>query len=337
VTATESASATPTPSPTPTSTETASPTSTSTEVTPTATATESPTPTESATPTATSTEATPTSTETTPTATPTESPTATVTATATETATSTATETPTPVETPTETSTSIETPTETPTPVDTSTVTPTETATETATPTPTVTSTPSLTDAITSTPSLGDYWGIDPSSFEENPPSTLPRQRVSNSAQLDIAELGLCLGLQVGTETGIVHFEIWTDQVGSCANGAPFCPGAKIGGNSDDFDAGGLALMQDVPNGACGTPDNGQEVTIKWASNQPNPSGNFWIVGVNDGTSGIASGQVRWGASAPGVIDAHADSEFDSWKSRDDGMGTAIDNDNDFYFIVRSD
>jgi len=57
---------------------------------------------------------------------------------------------------------------------------------------------------------------------------------------------------------------------------------------------------------------------------------------VNDSVGGITTGQVRWGASAPSVVDAHADTDFDSWKNRDDGMGLAIDNDNDFYFIVRS-
>src|SRR5204863_4736239 len=128
-------------------------------------------------------------------------------------------------------------------------------------------------------------------------------------------ELELCLGLRDNDEAGTVHFEIWSDQVGGCANGAGFCPGAPIGGNSDSFTVDGLAHMQDVPNDVCGTTDNGEPVTIKWSANQPTASGNFWIVAVNDASGGIISGQVRWGASAPSVVDAHADTDFDSWKA----------------------
>jgi hypothetical protein len=225
--------------------------------------------------------------------------------------------------------------TETPTPTPTETETPTPTATETETPTPTPTATISLSDVITSTPTIGDYWGIDPNSTAQDPSNVLPRQRVSNSASLVIAELELCLGLGLNTETGTIHFEIWTDQSGGCTGGEANCPGTKIGGDSDPFTVDGLAELS-TTDGACGTPGNGELVTIKWASNEPTPNGNFWIVGVNDATTGITTGQVRWGASAQGVVDAHADTDFDSWKSAIDGGSVAIDNDNDFYFIVRS-
>jgi hypothetical protein len=321
-TATETVTPTPTESPTPTATESPTPTATSTEATPTAT--------ESPTPTATSTEATPTATAT-ESPTPSESPTPTATATATETGTPTPTATETPVPTPTETATEVPTPTETETPTPTDTATPTETATETPTPTPTATA--GLSDAITSTPTLGDFWGIDPSGLAQNPPTTIPRQRVSNGGSLTIAELGLCLGLQLGSETGTIHFEIWDDQTVGCALGEASCPGTKLGGDSDPFAVDGLASLQG--NGACDSANNGESVTIKWAANNPAPTGNFWIVGVNDSSGGIQSGQVRWGASAFGVVDAHADTDFDSWKNLT-SSGVPIDNDNDFYFIVRT-
>jgi hypothetical protein len=163
----------------------------------------------------------------------------------------------------------------------------------------------------------------------------LPRQRVSNAASLTIAELELCLGLRDSDESGTIHFEIWTDQVGGCTNGDAACPGTKIGGDSDSFTVDGLADFNTV-SGACGTAGNGELVTIKWASNEPTPSTNFWIVGVNDTVGGITTGQVRWGASGAGVVDAHADTDFDSWKNATDGVN-AVDNDNDFYFIVRSE
>ncbi len=350
-TPTETATATPTP----TETESPTPTATSTEATPTATPTESPTATETATPTESPTP-TATSTEATPTATPTESPTPTVTATATETESPTPTETPTvtPTETPTETATATptvtatetETPTptvtETPTPTETETPTPTETetptptATETETPTPSPTATVVLSDAITSTPTLGDYWGVDVGSTPQYPSNVLPRQRVSNSASLVITELGVCLGQRDGNESGNIHFEIWTDQVGGCLNGEPTCPGVKLGGDSDDFVVDSLPLMQDIPDDVCGTPGNGAEVTIKWASNQPTTSTDFWIVAVNDASGGIATGQIRWGASVPGNDTAHADTNYDSWKINVDGLSVPIDNDEDFYFIVRT-
>jgi hypothetical protein len=126
-----------------------------------------------------------------------------------------------------------------------------------------------------------------------------------------------------------IHFEIWTDQVGGCAGGYPFCPGVKIGGDSDPFTVDGLATMQSSPNGACGDPNHGDVVTIKWASNEPTTASNFWIVGVNDSPGGIATGKVMWGASASGIADTHADTDFDSWK--------VVDNDEDFYFIVRTE
>ena len=46
----------------------------------------------------------------------------------------------------------------------------------------------------------------------EDPPATLPVS-ASAMALLVIAELGLCLGLQDGNESGAIHFEIWDDQV----------------------------------------------------------------------------------------------------------------------------
>jgi hypothetical protein len=152
---------------------------------------------------------------------------------------------------------------------------------------------------------------------------------------LVIAELELCLGLQDHTETGTIHFEIWTDQAGSCAGGEANCPGTKIGGDSDPFTVDGLADFG-TASGPCGTAGNGELVTIKWTSNAPTPNANFWIVGVNDASGGITTGQVRWGTSAPGVVDAHADTNFDSWKSAVDVGLVAADNDEDFYFIVRT-
>lgn len=306
----------PTPTATVVETPTATPTATTT-VTPTASPTATATPTETVTPTATSTEATPTST-------PTESPTATATPTPTLTPTETATATPTPTITPTDT------PTETPTATETATPTPTETATET--PTPTATSTPTITEVITSTSTLGDYWGIDFNGTSQYPSNVLPRQRVSNAASLVIARIDVCLG-RSGSETGNIHFEVWDDQVGGCTNGEPFCPGTKIGGDSDSFVVDSLASMQNPPNDVCGTAGNGAVVSITWSSNKPATSGNFWIVGVNDSTGGIAAGQIRWGTSAPGADTVHADTNFDSWKNAT-SAGTPVDNDEDFYFAV---
>ena len=88
--------------------------------------------------------------------------------------------------------------------------------------------------------------------------------------------------------------------------------------------------MQSSPNDVCGSANHGQEVTIKWAGNKPNPSGNFWIVGVNNSSGGISGGQIRWGASASGTPDSYEDTDFDSWKNN-------VDNDNDHYFIVRTE
>jgi hypothetical protein len=129
---------------------------------------------------------------------------------------------------------------------------------------------------------------------------------VSNSASLVIGELGVCLGLRDGDESGSIHYEIWTDQVGGCAGGYPFCPGTKIGGDSDPFTVDALATMQSSPNGACGdritatsSPLDGRRTATT--------SSNFWIVGVNDSPGGILTGQVRWGASAFGIVDTHAD------------------------------
>ena len=86
--------------------------------------------------------------------------------------------------------------------------------------------------------------------------------------------------------------------------------------------------MQANPNGDCGTAGNGQKVTVTWSGTKPNPTGHFWIVGVNNSPGGIADGQVRWGASAFGTDNVHADGSFDAWKG-------ALDRDEDFYFIVR--
>jgi hypothetical protein len=336
---------TPSPTATPTSTEeTPTPTATSTEATPTATATatstdatSTPTPTESATPT--STEATPTPTETpspTPTATstdatatPTETPTPTPTATSTEaTPTATPTETPTPTETATPTVT--ETPTETPTPTPTETETPTQTETETPTATPTETQTPTPTptatpqDLFVNAASLGDFWAIDPGAVSTDPPTTNVRQRIANAGSITIAEIDVCLGRQ-GTETGNIHFEIWSDTTDSCAGAAPYCPEAKLGDNSDDIDVSVLATMPGAPSGACGDPGNGEVVTLKWSGTKPNPSGNFWIVGVDNDTGGIVGNYVAWGAS---LSNSYEDTDFDAWK-------TNIDRENDLYFVVR--
>lgn len=114
-------------------------------------------------------------------------------------------------------------------------------------------------------------------------------------------------------------------------SGESFCPGAKIGDNSDDLGAAGLALMQDTPSGACGSANNGELVTVSWSANLPSVTGNFWIVGVNNSAGGIASGQVRWGASAPNDVTAHADTDFDAWKTG------SIDKEEDFYFVVRGE
>jgi hypothetical protein len=186
-------------------------------------------------------------------------------------------------------------------------------------------------DVITSAPTLGDYWGIDVLSVAQTPPTTLPMQRVSNAATIEISEVGLCLGLELGTEGGMgdaaIHFEIWSDTTLGCAGGAPHCPDQKLGDDSDAFLVDGLALMSGSPNGPCGTPGNGQEVILTWSGTKPNPTGDFWIVGVNNSPDGIATGQVRWGASASGITNTHADTDFDAWK--------ATDKDEDFYFIVR--
>ena len=123
-----------------------------------------------------------------------------------------------------------------------------------------------------------------------------------------------------------IHFEIWSDKTSGCPNLEPHCPDQKLGDDSDDFLVDGLPLLQGT--GACGSTDNGQEVTITWSGTKPNPGGNFWIVGVNNSPGGITTGQVRWGASGPGLDTVHADGTFDAWKG-----GT--DRDNDFYFIVR--
>ncbi len=336
-TPTETPSPTPTATatgPTETPTETPSPTETPTATGPTETPTETPTPTatvETETPTPT---ATPVDTETpTPTvtatdaSTPTPTETATPTATVTETPTpvETATETPTPTVTATETSTPVPTATETPTPIPTETETPTPTATETATPTPTPTSTPS--EFASQTADLADYFGIDPGATPANPPTDQVRQRISNSSSLTIEELVVCLGLETGSETGSVHFEIWSDTTSGCAAGRPSCPLAKLGDDSDSIVADTLPLIQDNPNGACGTTDHGQEVTVSWSGTHPNPTGNFWIVGVNNATGGISAGQVRWGATGAGTPNSYSDTDFDSWKQN-------LDNDADQYFVV---
>jgi hypothetical protein len=293
---TETPTTTPTPSPTPTESETPTPTATSTEATPTAT--------ETPTPTATSTEATPT-------ATATETPTPTATATPTETVT------PTPTET--------ATPTETPTPTATGTETPTPTATVTETPTPTATATP--VDLFVSTPTLGDFWAIDAGATATTPPTNRVRQRINNGAAITIVEIDVCLG-RASTETGNLHFEIWSDTTVGCAGGQPYCPDTKLGADSDDVVVDALATMQAVPDGACGTLNNGEVVTLKWAGTKPNPTGIFWIVGVDNATGGIVGSHISWGASAPATPNSYEDTDFDSWKNN-------IDNNNDHYFVVR--
>ncbi len=335
------------PTPTATLTATATPTETATAtttVTPTATATPtgtesetptptaSPTPTDSATPTATSTAATPTATAT---STPTESrtPTPTASATPTTTATATATATPTPTATATPTATVTETETPTPTPTDTPTDTPTPTDTETPTPTPTDTETPTPTptetvsELIVNRPTLGDFWGIDAGAVSANPPTNNLRQRVQNGSAITITELELCLGLSAA-ETGNIHFEIWDDTTTGCAGGAPHCPSTQNGGNSDDFVVDGLSAMQNTPDDVCGTPNNGDIVFVKWSSNLPAPTGDFWIVGVDDATGGIVGTQIRWGSSPPNTPDTYVDANYDVWKGN-------ADLNEDAYFVVR--
>ena len=342
-TATPTATETPTPSATPTATgetptptETASPTPTATGETPTPTPTttgETPTPTETASP-------TPTATATGETPTPTGSPTPTETSTATETATPgtptetpTATETATPVETATSTETATPVETATPTPIETETPTPTVTETETPTPTATQTETPTPTptataaDLIVHTPTLGDYWGIVAAATPTDPPTDQVRQRVQNSTAITIQEIDVCLGLPPAVSlTGNIHFEIWSDTTTGCVGGAPSCPGAKIGGDSDDVAVDALGTMQVTPDDVCGTPNNGDVVTVKWAANQPTPTADFWIVAVNNASGGIASDEVRWGAATS--PDSYVDTDFDVWK-------TNIDRDEDEYFVVR--
>jgi hypothetical protein len=235
------------------------------------------------------------------------------------------TETATPVETatPTETATPVETLTPTATETETPTPTPTETETETPTPTPTATTA----DLVVHTPTLADFWAITAGATPTDPPTDQVRQRVQNSTAVTIQEIDVCLGLPPSvTLTGNIHFEIWSDTTTGCFGGAASCPSAKIGGDSDDVDVSALGTMQDTPDNDCGTTNNGDVITVKWAANQPTPSGNFWIVAVNDASGGIASDEVRWGAAA--LPDSYVDTDFDVWKSN-------VDRDEDEYFVVR--
>ncbi|MCC6767122.1 MAG: hypothetical protein IT293_20905 [Deltaproteobacteria bacterium] len=167
-------------------------------------------------------------------------------------------------------------------------------------------------------PTLGDYWAIDMP--DDIPPLFAPRQRVSNGSALTVSSIRVCLGRQNGTESGPVHFEIWSDKTSGCPNGEPHCQEQQLGDDSDSFEVSALATMGSG-TGACGSASNGEEVTITWTGNQPAPSANFWVAGVDDGVTG---GEVRWGASAG---DTYVDTNFDAWKGD-------VDRNNDFYFVV---
>jgi len=193
------------------------------------------------------------------------------------------------------------------------------------TPTPTATATPS--DLIVNTPVLGDFWAIDAGAVSTNPPTNNARQRVMNSTPITITQLEVCLGVP-NAETGNIHFEIWSDKTTGCPGTDPSCPDVKLGDSSDDIAVGALAAMPGTPVGACGDPGNGQKVTVTWTANNPNPTGNFWIVGVDNDTGGIVGSFIAWAASAPNTPDTYVDTTFDAWKAD-------TDEDEDFYFIVR--
>jgi len=112
---------------------------------------------------------------------------------------------------------------------------------------------------------------IDPGSTPQDPSNVLPRQRVSNGASLVIAELEVCLGLRDNVESGTIHFEIWSDQVGGCTNGEATCPGTKLGGDSDPFAVDGLADFNTV-NGACGTAGMGAGARRRQCTATGNPA-----------------------------------------------------------------
>jgi len=182
-------------------------------------------------------------------------------------------------------------------------------------------------DLITNDTTLGDYWGIDPGDVSTDPPTDRVRQRIASSTPITITEVEVCLGVSAPA-TGNMHFEIWNDTTAGCAGLQPYCPSTQSGGVSDDVDVSALPSMLGLPNGDCGTVGNGAKITVTWASNNPAPTGDFWIVGVDNDTGGITGGVVQWGASAGNTPNTYADTDFDVWKDN-------TDNNNDAYFIVR--
>lgn len=168
---------------------------------------------------------------------------------------------------------------------------------------------------IGQTNSLGDYWAIE-AAQTATPPTNNPRQRVQHSGSLTISQIDVCLGTAGSALSGNFHLEVWSDSSGSL--------GSKVGGNSDSINAATLSAAMTSYNGACGTTNNGQVVSVTWSSNVPSPSGDFWIVGMNNSSGGI-SGSVRWGSSA---ANQYATTSYGAWKAGVDR------NPQDFYFLI---
>ena len=119
-------------------------------------------------------------------------------------------------------------------------------------------------------------------------------------------------------------------------NGEAFCPSTKIGGDSDPFTVDNLQILNG--DGACGSTEQRPGRLDQVGVEPAEPVGQLldrrrerrlrrpFLRASTLGRVGIRP-----------IVDDHADTDFDSWKNAVDGMSMPIDNDEDFYFIVRTE
>ena len=133
-------------------------------------------------------------------------------------------------------------------------------------------------------------------------------QRIDNAGPLSVCRVTAQM-YRIGSPTGTMHAELWSD-----AGTAP--GGTQIGGDSDVSDIAPAALTAST---------SGQTVSFTWSSNQPVPTGVFWLKIVPN-TSG---GQVAWvsgPASGPGSACAGG-TGFNGWWVKGDFA-------QDFYYTL---
>jgi hypothetical protein len=103
-------------------------------------------------------------------------------------------------------------------------------------------------------------------------PSSAPRQHIQNASALGVCRVDLSLFNNTGKTGGSFHVEIWNDGLT-----------AQIGGDSDSVSVASLPT----------TPAPAALTSVTWSANEPQPTGNFWIVLQSDGNFG-AGVLVRW-------------------------------------------